>query len=346
MQTLTETAYWSRNAIKYGIAFVLFLILARVAWQVGFGVYRHFFPAPPPKPTVLYGKLPELRFPEIATTPLTYTLETPEGNLPQTATIMTVYVQPRPHSSLVALDEARTTARRLGFDGTEEAISPNLYRFSKKDSPARLEMNIITGAFSLGYDLNADPTPLTSRAPSGEVAAATIRSFLSGANLYPADFTKGKTVVTFLKNSDGKLSDALSLSDANFVRVDFFRENYNEIPIITGSGKQGNIWFLVSGSSRNNILTGVYRYFKVNLDDSSTYPLKTSQEAWDELKNGSGKIASPGAIGNNNVVIRRVYLAYYDDDQPQDFFQPVFVFEGDNGFLAYVPAVASGYYGK
>ena len=40
------------------------------------------------------------------------------------------------------------------------------------------------------------------------------------------------------------------------------------------------------------------------------------------------------------ATVRTVTLAYYDSLDPQNYLQPVFVFEGDDGFLAYVPAVA------
>jgi len=38
-----------------------------------------------------------------------------------------------------------------------------------------------------------------------------------------------------------------------------------------------------------------------------------------------------------------VYLAYYDSLDPQTYLQPVFVFEGDDDFLAYVPAVEAAW---
>lgn len=348
MQNLTVTAFYSRLAIKYAIAFLVFLVLARIAWQVGFGIYRHYFPPAPPPPTVSFGKLPELAFPsQEGIAKFSYTLELPEGDFPKTPTILPVFVQPAPRSSIVALDQARRIAQRLGFTGGEESLSQSIYRFRKKEVPAALQMNIITGAFSINYDLLSDPAPAQTRPPTAEVAAATIRSSLSGANIWPEDFTEGRTNSLFLKNEGGQLVLALSLSDANFVKVDFFRKNYNDIVAVTPAVKQGNVWFLVSGatSSERRIVAGEYHYFPVEEERSSTYPVKTSQVAWEELNAGQGSIINPGA-NKNNVVIRRVYLAYYDNNLPQEFFQPVFVFEGDNEFVAYVPAVTRDYYGK
>ncbi|KKQ73667.1 MAG: hypothetical protein US95_C0050G0001, partial [Candidatus Woesebacteria bacterium GW2011_GWB1_38_5] len=44
-----------------------------------------------------------------------------------------------------------------------------------------------------------------------------------------------------------------------------------------------------------------------------------------------------------NIVIRKVYLAYYDPDQYTEYYQPVIVFEGDDDFTAYVSAIIDDY---
>jgi hypothetical protein len=44
--------------------------------------------------------------------------------------------------------------------------------------------------------------------------------------------------------------------------------------------------------------------------------------------------------------VRKIYLAYYDAGVYTEFYQPVFVFEGDKDFVGYVPAVTTDYYGE
>ncbi len=348
MHTLTETAFYSRTAIKYTVAFLIFLVLGRVVWIVGFNAFRYFFPKPPPPPTVSFGKLPELLFPSQENLPkFSYTLELPEGELPTTPPSLPVFTMPLPRSSLVALDETRRVATRLGFTVGEESISQSIYRFRRKDVPATLEANIITGAFSINYNLINDPTPFSGHPPTAEAAAAAIRSFLSSADLLPEDFTNGQISSQFLKLEGAALVTVPSLSEANFVRVDFFRQEYNELPVVTRSGTSGNVWFLVSGltTRERQIIAGEYHYFPVDIGSSGTYPIKTAQTAWEEFNSGQGAIISPGN-NKERVIIRRVYLSYYDNSEPQEFFQPVFVFEGDNDFVAYLSAVTSDYYGE
>lgn len=73
-------------------------------------------------------------------------------------------------------------------------------------------------------------------------------------------------------------------------------------------------------------------------EDTATYYIKTSREAFDELKNSKAYIASY-AGSKTNVVINNIYLAYYLDETTQEYLMPIIVFEGDNGFSAYISAI-------
>ena len=345
---LTVAAWWSREAIKYTIAFIIFLLLARILWIVGAGIYRHFFPPAPPPPTVLFGKLPLLTFP-ISSKPdqtFNFSLELPEQELPKTSTILPLFATQARRPYFGALEQTRKTAKALGFGEREESLSPSIYRFRKKEVEGiSLDINIITGVFAISSNLSQNQDLLNLRPPSGEVTTSIVRAYLSSADLFPADFSQGKASTQFLQNQAGNLIQAPSLSEANLVRVDLFRQSYNDLPTVTPMPGKATVWFILSGEERDRqIIAGEYHYFGVDQQTSSTYPIKTANQAWEELKNNQGAfIFLPG---QTNIVVRRVYLAYYDSPEFQEFFQPVFVFEGDNGFVGYVPAVTSEYYGK
>ncbi len=348
MASLTQVSITARKIIRYSIFFVIFLIVARILFGIGSSVYRKFFPAPPPPPTVTFGKLPKLPFPQKDKVNLTFTLETPEGGLPALPTQSKVYFMPKLAPNLLSLDVAREKASSLGFLPTEQVVSQTIYKFAHKNTPATLEMNIVSGNFSISYDLKADPSPIERKPPAPEVAAATVRSYLSSADLLPEDLT-GQTVNEFLKIETDKLVGALSLSDSDLVRINFFRKSYDELPSLTPEPNKGNVWFMVSGAHEREkqIIAAEYHYFPVDEAKSSTYPIKTSQVAWDELNAGGAYIASLGGNSDGKAVtIRRIYLAYYDAGVYTEFFQPIVVFEGDNGFVAYTPAVSPDYIGE
>lgn len=349
MSSLTQVAITTRKIIRYGVLFILFLIVGRILLLGAISIYKKLFPAPPPAPTVTYGKLPKLPFPS-KTNPqgTSYTLETTEVGLPKLPNQAKVFFMLKPSPNLLSLSTAQNKAESLGFNSNGEQITPTTYRFPNQYSPSTLEINIISGVFSVSYDLKTDPSPLANRPPVPEVAAAQVRSYLSSANLLPPDLT-GPTEHEFLKLSGGQFVSVISLSESNLVKINLFRKTYDNLSSLTPDPKSANVWFMVSGSAERGKqeVAGEFHYFAVDESQFSTYPIKTPDAAWKEFSSGEGYIASQGTNKDNaGVKIRKVYLAYYDSDVSTDFFQPIFVFEGDNGFRGYLPAVTADYYGE
>lgn len=344
MTSLTKTAILARKIIRYGLFFIIFLIIARILFGAGTKVYRYFFPAPPPAPTVTFGKLPKLEFPQTKTIDnVNLSVQTPEGGLPTLPTQAKVFFMPKVSASLLSLDSAISTAQELGYIPQPQKISETTYRFSHKDVPATLEMNIANGNFSISFDLSKAPSVIQLIPPAPEVGASKARSYLSGADLLPDDLS-GPTSHQFLKIQEGKLVTALGQSDAQLVKINFFRKSYDNLPAVTPNPDEANVWFYLGGgqTTAEQIIAAEYHYFPVDESQSATYPIKTAQQAFDELKGGSGYVAKSPDSGN--ITLRRVYLAYYDSGKASEFYQPVVVFEGE-GFMAYVPAVTADYYG-
>jgi len=274
-------------------------------------------------------------------------LETPEGGLPTNIpTQAKVFFMPKPNSSLLALDVSKEKAKAMGFTSDPIAESDTVYKFTNPNYPSMMEINIVTGTFSISYDLSADRSPITLKPPVAEVAAAEFRSELSSATILPEDLT-GSTTHTFYKLSSGKLATALSLSESDVVKVNLFRKNYDNLPSMTSNPNEANVWAIVSGSAtrEQQIIAAEFHYYSVDETQFSTYPIKTPQEAFTEFQSGSAFVADLGLNKDgDNVKIRRIYLAYFDPESESDFFQPIYVFEGDNGFTAYLPAITSSYY--
>lgn len=345
--TLTETAYYTRKTIKYSIFFVLFAIVARLSWEVGFTVYRKFYPEPPPPPTVTFGKLPRLPFTDKKdSSGFTFTLQTPTGEFPKFPIITEVFFMPQRTASFLDLDEATKLAKNLGFSGNTTNISETIYRFDNRELPSSIDVDIVNKTFSINYNLSANPELLGFRPRSTEDAVSTVRSFLSSANLLPEDLEMGQKTFEFLKAEPPSFTTVASLSEANFVRVNLFRANRAELSVLTSDKKRSNVWFLVGGDKGGTprIVAGEYHYFPVDANQSSTYPVKTGEAAWEDLKNGRAFVISESE-GTKDITVRRIYLAYYDSGEPQGFLQSIVVFEGDGDFTAYLPAVTDEFYG-
>jgi len=349
MATLTESSITSRKAVRYIIYSIIIFIIARGLILTSISIYKKIFPAPPTPPTVAFSKLTKLPFPEKTKIKLNFSLETAEGSIPQFPPQSKVYFMPKQSSNLLSLDFAQDKANRLGFNIEAQQSTESVYKFYHKTSPGTMETNIITGSFSLTYDLNIDPSPLTVKPPQPEIARNTVKNFLSNASLYPADLESGEFEYKYLKTQTGSFITANSLSDANLIRIDLFRKNYDNLPVVTKSPQEGNVWFMISGIKERGkeIIAGEYHYFPIDETQVATYPIKTGDNAWQELLQGNYYPASFGsAVEGDNIKIRKIYLAYYDAGQYIEFFQPVYVFSGDKDFVGYIPAVTTDYYGE
>src|SRR5258708_29085526 len=95
MTQLTQIAITTRKIIRYVIYFIIFLIVGRMLLGIGIGIFNSVFPKPPPAPTVAFGKLPKLVFPEKKDLPkFSYKLDTVTGELPALSTQAIVYYMP------------------------------------------------------------------------------------------------------------------------------------------------------------------------------------------------------------------------------------------------------------
>ena len=314
MTNLTQVSIIARKSIRYTIYFIVFLTLGKILLTAGIGIYLQLYPPGPPPPTVKFGKLTAIPFPSGAPKPkLTFGLETATGGFPTgIPTQAKVYFMPKVSSNLLSLDTAKTQAQALNFnDPSPQQESDYLYKFKNPNYPATMEINIITGAFSIGYDLTADRTPIQNRPPVAEIAASNFRSELSNANVLPSDLN-GPMVPDYLKLVDGKLSPVVALSEADVVKVNLFRSAYDNLPSMTADPSQANVWAIMSGAQQKDqqVIAAQYHYFSVDSSQYATYPIITPQQAFSELQAGNEYIATIGEYKDGSTIkIRNIYIS-------------------------------------
>ena len=355
---LTQVAIKARVAIKYVIILTIVGIILRIALFAGLAIYRRANPHKPPPPSVGYGKIERIKFPERAAglaDGVTYKLETASGGLPVFPDRMNVFVMPSSTTTLFSLDDAIDKAERLGYQVSPIQLSETIYRFNNNVVPSSLEMNIITGVFTSSYNLAFDPTPTLSRPPNEADAARRAIDTLNRAKTLPKDITRDKATHEFLDVEGQNLVSTTSLASAKLIKVNLFR---NDVVSKTKTGEEityaakppsaveANVWMILSGEQRIEkwVIASQFYYYPVDYEQLETYPVITAQQAWDSLSSGAAFIANRGTA-QGEVAIRQVYMAYYDPDVLSQYFQPIVVFEGDGGFVAYVPAVTAEYYG-
>ncbi len=342
--TLTSVNYISRQALKFGAIALATMIVGRVALGAFTAYWRATHPPPPPPPTVGFGVLPSIVFPISSDKPASYKLETASGRTPDFGDRAKVFFMPAQAASLLADDEAKKIASNYGFSSSPEVLDARTYRWSRSEPLlTTFELDIRNHAFSYSTNYQSRPELLLNvTLPSSFEAVERVKSFLNRSNLLPSDTATASGQITPLKSLGGELTEAVSVSDAEFLQVDITRTAIDSrFNIFTPEGYKGTISAIISGalSGNNSIVSLDFFHYKVDYDQVHTYPIKTANEAWKVLQAGEGFIVNPGS--GTEAVIRTIELGYYDSFEEQQYLQPIFVFEGDDGFMGYVPAVDS-----
>ena len=346
MATLTETAYYTRRGFLLGAIVIIGLIVLKISLTITGNIWRKFNPPSPPPPTVAFGKLPKLVFPansSAAGKKLSYTLEAIQGGLPKLATVSKVYFMPKESANLLALDRAKEKAQKMGFRSSAVKVTETIYRWNNQlIPPTTLDIDINTGGFHLKYPYETDQSLLTAKSlPTNQQAAQEAKSFLINNGLLTDDLATGSAEFDYLRFNPPTLTPAISLSEADLIRVNLFRANLDDLKIFPPNPRESSVFLLFSGSREmgKRIIEIDYNYFPIERQTFATYPLKPIAVAWQEVQDGKSYLANLGQNEQGQITIRQVYLAYYDSKDPQNFLQPIYVFEGDRNFFTYVAAV-------
>jgi len=350
--TLTSATRVGRQVVKYGSIALVVMIVGRMLLSAAITFWRAINPPPPPPPTVGFGTLPKIQFPEQdeADRPTSYKLETSLGSrLPEPdADRAKVFLMPKTAPSLLADQEAKQTAAVYGFIFQPETLGSRRYRWTKTGSlNASLEMDLQTKNFTFATNYLSKPELVAStNAPPEEFEAVRrVKSFLDRADLLPADVATSSGEVVFLKSLGSQLEEAFSLSDADFLQINLDRTPIDgQYQMYSPDPEKGVITAILSGalSGLESIVHLEFHHRPVSYAEVETYPLRSARSAWQALQSGEGYVASKGT--NEEAVVRELSLGYYEDwFNEQEYLQPIYIFEGDNGFVGYVPAVDPSY---
>ena len=283
--------------------------------------------------------------------------------------------------SLLNLDDVKAKIQSLNFvDQTGNPITeiPRGGPLYEWDEPIgfqrRIVYNIVNQNFNMTSNYLSSLTVLNAQNLGDQNAAvSTVQNFLGSINQVPSDVDLSltqnpnqnnpyTTVPQLYSVTSGQLSSTTSLADAQVIRVDIYQkeidysltagqdqdlshyQNFDlKMPIMYPHPPFSTMNFLVaSGPSEADVVSAIFNHQTINTspDRTGTYPIKGAKTAFDELKNGKGYIASYTGTGNQ-ILITNVFLAYYMGENQQDYLEPVVVFEGQDGFFAYVPAITN-----
>lgn len=332
--------------ICFGIGGILLI-------SITISIVKSVLPKKEIPPTVSFGKLPPLNFPDATATPsASYVLDTLSGTFPTFPDQEPVYSITQPQPGLLDLQNAKALIPALEYPNDPQALSDVLYQWTSPNPPYKvITYNILTHDFTLTSSYSTDPDVIAAQ-NLGDTASAinTGKNFLQGFNAYPTDIdeTKTKTTLYSINGTTKALQPAISLSTTQVIQVDYFQKDINKLPIYYPVPNHSLINILVgSGNSNATVITANVS-IKAITSTNGTYPLKTPEEAFEalQLASPSAYIASASNPPAEPIHIRQVSLGYYLGQKPQQYVTPIYVFQGDNGFYAYVSAITDAWIKK
>lgn len=373
-----HTAVTTSKKVGIGGAIGIGAIIIIVSlFRFGAFIIKTFTPPDITPPNQALGELPALEFAEsVVDNEFTYVLNTVSGTLPTDfPDRLAVYPLVPDEPSLLNLDAARQKARSLGFaDRQGKPISENSLGNGKYEwlNPTghnkRLVFDIVTFDFTLDSQFLASLTTLNAaRLGNEQTAIATVEKFLNSIALLPEDVDLEITKTpsgddnynTYPKLYDvinGAIIPTASLSNTKVIRVDLYQKpieydldlgieetppvkiqlpiRYPKPPFSTM-----NFW-VASGQTAAEVSRADFKHYAIDSSSKTpaTYPIISIDEAFETLKSGEAYIASYEGL-NQQILIDNIYLAYYLGTENQEYLMPIIVFEGQNGFFAYVSAL-------
>lgn len=336
MLSLHDVVDAVKRVFKYGAILVATVISMVIIFKI-IGAIKGT--PPPPAATVCFGKLPKTLFPLNATEKkLTYSIDTISGNLPvYQSDRIDIYETILPQPNLKVLDNAQEKLSRIGFASRGNVISGSLYKW--ENASQKIDYDIIYSNFIFTSNFLSDEDVLSGNNKPDETTAISVsQSFLSDLYSFPDIIDTNKTRITLQSIVNNEIVSASDLSAAKIIRVDFYQKDINKIPVFYSHPPFSNINILVTGGKNNAQVSHANYSLNTFNDKPCTYPVKTIQEAYEELKQGNAYIGFYNG-NSSNVTIKDAFIAYYMDEKPQKYSIPIFVFKGDNEFFAYVEAI-------
>lgn len=353
--TLTELAYYLRKYFPLGVLiFVVLLIL-----YLSLKIVQLTLPSTPmvvvPTPTPAFGQLAPIQLPNAAPLPtnLQYVMDTVEG-VPLTATTSAkIYFVPKKTPNLGFREKAGLLAKTLLFDDgtTTSKLDAPSDTYTLVDRSKRLIVDIsnFNYTFSQEFDEDTQQYLANMTMPDEDSIKSKGQEIFRSLNRYPADIAQGTQTISYVayREASGSAQATAEIVpnpwDANMVAIDVFPPKIGTIDTVTEDyvSSPNRVVFIPQRSTKDFVVKAQVAVYERSEDQYSNYPLKTGDQVFADLHAGKGYVIQGGdnLAGKSLMKIKKMYLAYLIPGFYTPYIQPVYVFIGEDNFVAYVPAV-------
>lgn len=346
--TLTQTAIIVQRGIIIFVAALILGIAGFTSYKIWYNSYLRSLPQIEEKPDTKFGILPAIQFPtsNVSSANFLYSLDTETGNLPKIGIDkgfdknVKVYFVIQTSASLLSPEKTQALAEKFEISSQPEIISDTKYKFTSEDKALLVDLD--TGNFLYTNEATkAENTPLAE----DELLVSGFKKILSSIGILNEDLSNGVSKINLLKVSGSDFISTREKTEARAAQISLWPQALENKAIYTASFDNSlvNAVVLESAQELKNYASLDFTYYPIDNTTYATYPLKSTDDAFEELKNGKGiVVVEPD---KPQVSITSVSLGYYLGKNYSPYLQPIFVFEGPQ-FAAYVPAVVSEFVGN
>ncbi|MEI6533375.1 MAG: hypothetical protein WCO06_06050 [Candidatus Roizmanbacteria bacterium] len=295
----------------------------------------------------VFGKLTPLEIKNASSSAgIDFILDTIEGK-PVTATeAAKVYFIPEPETKLGFKQKIKTMAKVVNIDS--ETIRHKLTNLDAvyEDGLSTMSINISNYNFKYEYNFQQNPDMFQQTAPIEQsLAEQSAKELFTQLDRYPTELAQGQSQPIYFIYDP--LNNAMQVTDrpekANLIEIDYFRPEINSFSIVSPKFFNSQNFALIANQEGiYRVLRAQIKFFEKSDQQVGLYPVITGDEAFQKLKDGKALIIS-NPNNSQSVTIKNMFMAYFDPDTYQQYLQPVYVFVGDNDFVAYVQAVSDSY---
>jgi hypothetical protein len=338
MPTLAKVTEETRSLLKLlGIAVVVGIIFYFL-FQGVIAVKNIVAPPPPTPPENKFGNtLPHVSFPIKTFDKLNYKINTVSGTLPQSPDRIKIYKTLETPPDINALGIARNTLANANFKLSERKISDTVFSFANENG-TQIAYDIYTKSFTINSNYLQNPSTFENIGNRKDIVRLAVISFIDSLGIDKSDINLQKTAFTFYKIENGKLVKTTNQAQSQIALVSLFQNDIDTIAINYPSEFNSVMNFYVGiVQNKPEIVAGNFTHTIVNSIDSSTYLIKTVNQAFEDLKKGNAYMVE-NAPDVENIDITNVTLGYYIGATAQPYLVPIFIFEGKD-FKAYVQAL-------
>ncbi len=342
--TLTELISTVRKTAPFAILGFVLIVIFFLLIQGFLGYLDRQNQQTGPAIDAIYGNLPPLTLKNAVAYPegASFTLDNIEGRPTTSTNSARVYQIPTYSTRFSFLQTITLMAKAVGFDTTA-----NQYRLEEtqaifENTEQKLTVDITSFNFDFAVNVNTDPAAFrTSQFPKEDRIIEMARGFMTRMGKYTNDLAQGTAVVSYHRynTQTSEYEQVSEPTEADVAEVDFFKNSQDGIPVVAPeyTYSQNYVVMMFDGEA-SRVLKAASSQFDPDKNSFGTYPVKTGDVAWEELKSGKGLIVLPGK-NTPEITVREMFIAYLDPNIFQPYLMPVYVFLGDNNFVGYVSAI-------